>query len=165
LTSFFAAVQPKDPNKDAMFVLDFIKLADLPGQKPEPGSKTLNIASNDVHIVFDLVIWESIYMFFLGDKGKRIEQMLEQNLELVIQAALSNTFKFCISSRNPTIVLPPFAGKFLGKPHLASKVMKMHLGEISIRSSDATDRPPRAFQSGTALLITEKRGFFPSNVY
>jgi hypothetical protein len=135
-----------------MFVLDFVKLADEPGKKPEPNSRTLNIFFNSVHIVFDLAIWENIYMFFFGGaKGRRFEQFMEQNMELMLQAALSDTLKFCVTSRNPTIVLPPYAGKFLGKPHLASKVTKMHLAAISIRSCDPAEVPPRVFQSGTCL--------------
>lgn len=133
----------------AMFMLDFFKIADEPGKKPLPNSKQLSVFFRNVHIVFDLAIWESIYMFFFGGaKGRRFEQYMGQNLEYMLEAALSDTMRFEISTSNPTIVLPPFANKFPGKPHLASKVLTLHTTFLRFRSAARGEQPPPEFSTG-----------------
>jgi hypothetical protein len=88
------------PSKQPMFTLDFFKLADEIGKKPAPNSKQLFVFFRNVRIVFDLAIWESIYMFFFGGaKGRRFEQYMGQNLEYMLEAALSDTMKFEITVR------------------------------------------------------------------
>lgn len=108
--------------------------------------RELSIHIDSVVIVFDVQIWERIYMFFFeGDKGEKFEQYLTDNIEYIFQEALSDEVHFMITSNEPVIVLPPYAGKFGSRPHLASKVSTLYTTSMKFKSVDREKELPDIF--------------------
>jgi hypothetical protein len=125
-------------------------------------SRELELSFNNCAIIFDKEIWERTYNFFLsGRKGKQLQRTLEQGMENMLQVALRDYVKFKIESKNPTIILPPYAGH-KGPPHIASQVMRLNVGSVSMSNNDPTYPTPEAFTGG---LFTLPAPHFPAAPY
>jgi hypothetical protein len=103
---------------------------------------------------------ERIYLFFFGGrKGKRLQRFMEQNLENMLQAALSDYVKFRIEVTNPMVIWLPFAGH-KRPPHITSQVTRLQFGVMSVSSCDPHDRAhPEDFECG---LFVQSGTEFPS---
>ena len=69
---------------------------------------------------------------------------------------LNAILTMCFQTISPTIILPPYAGKFLATPHLSSLVMRMHTGAITLRSVSPSTMPPPQFEGGVFALKNEQ---------
>jgi len=168
-------------SKVPMLSLNFIK-RHIPTTIRRPDatifSRELELIFNNCAITFDKEIWERTYNFFLsGRKGKQLQRTLEQGMENMLQVALRDYVKFkievriyyliinnivvlidALQSKNPTIILPPYAGH-KGPPHIASQVMRLNVGSVSMSNNDPTYPTPAAF---TGELFTLPAPHFPA---
>jgi hypothetical protein len=84
---------------------------------------------------------------------------MEQNLENMLQAALSDYVKFRIEVTNPMVIWLPFAGH-KRPPHITSQVTRLQFGVMSVSSCDPHDRAhPEDFECG---LFVQSGTEFPS---
>lgn len=122
-------------------------------------AKELQLIFHNVLIVFDAEVWERLYRyFFSGAKGRKFERYVGANMEYLVESALEGYFTFHLSSKSPTVVLPPFAGH-TGPPHVASQVLRLTCNEATVTTAPSTAPLPDAFRRG---IFSQPGSRFPA---
>jgi hypothetical protein len=137
--------------------LDFVKFPDW--KTPSNLRREAQLTIDSVAVVADLRPWERLWNFFFGgQKGEKFAQYMQDNLGQMLEAALTNQVHFKFDCRRPTILLPPYASKFIGKPHLASKVLRIHANNLTMRSLPVESPIEPEFSQG--LFVMEEYPVF-----
>lgn len=127
--------------------LSFAKFPDWKNPANLRREAELTIAS--VALVADMSLWERLWVFFFGgSKGEKFAQYMQENLGQMLEAALTEQVHFKFNLRQPTFLLPPYASKFVGKPHLASKVLRLHADNLTVKSIPVESSTIDGFSSG-----------------
>jgi hypothetical protein len=131
--SLSSSIASTSESERPTLTLDFVKFPDW--KDPTHLRREAQLTIDSVAILADLRPWERLWNFFFGgQKGEKFAQYMQDNLGQMLEAALNEQVHFKFDCRRPTFLLPPFASKFIGKPHLASKVLRLHAHSFTVKS-------------------------------